>query len=147
MSQWRRSEYGWEKFLPTTATGTSDSTSDKYMGITGKQQVKTQSHSKIQLTAPCLPVSFQSLLPTNKKLSYFDSSFMDLLSRSNISSCSFLPLHVGKLLFTDGSIVPHVRGVHFWRAYFCLPPPPPPPLKLHETDAIQKHWNRATIYA
>ena len=33
-----------------------------------KPEVKMQVHFSIQLTAPCVPVSFQSLLPTNKKL-------------------------------------------------------------------------------
>ena len=68
---------------------------------------------------------------------------MTLLSRSNVSRCSFLPLHVGKPLFTDASIVPCSRGVRFFDARFCLPPPP----ELHETGTIRKLWNRATIYA
>ena len=67
---------------------------------------------------------------------------MTLLSRSNVSSCSLLPLRAGKPLFTDGSIVPRVRGVRFFVARFCSPPP-----ELHETGTIRKHWNRATIYA
>ena len=33
-----------------------------------KQEVKTKAHSNVQLAVPCLPVSFQSLLPTNEKL-------------------------------------------------------------------------------
>ena len=67
---------------------------------------------------------------------------MSLLSRSNISSCSFLPLCVEKPLFTDASIVPRSRGVLFFGACFCSLPPEP-----HETGTIRKHWNRATIYA
>ena len=35
---------------------------------------------------------------------------MGLLSRSNVSSCSFLPLCVGKPLFMDGSTVPRASG-------------------------------------
>ena len=66
---------------------------------------------------------------------------MSLLSTSNVSSCSFLLLCVEKPLFTDGSIVPRVRGVRFFLARFCSPP------ELHETGTIRKHWNRATIYA
>ena len=66
---------------------------------------------------------------------------MSPLSSSNISSSSFLPLRVGKLLFTDGSIVPCVTGVRFLVARFCSPPP-----ELHETGTIRKHWNRAAIY-
>ena len=46
----------------------SRSASDKYTGIIEKPEVKTQAHSSVQLTAPCFPVSFQSLLPANKKL-------------------------------------------------------------------------------
>ena len=37
-------------------------------GLLKKPEVKTQAHSSVQLTAPCFPVSFQSLLPANKKL-------------------------------------------------------------------------------
>ena len=66
------------------------------------------------------------------------------MSRSNVSSCRFLPLRVGKPLFTDASIVSHLRGVRFFGARFCSPPPPPSYMK---TGTIQKHWNRATIYA
>ena len=63
------------------------------------------------------------------------------MSRSNVSSCRFLPLRVGKPLFTDASIVSRSRGVRFFGARFCSPPP-----ELHETGTIRKHWNRATIY-
>ena len=63
---------------------------------------------------------------------------MSLLSRSNISSCNFLPLHVGKLLFTDALFE---RGAVF-RGMFLFASP-----ELHETGIIRKHWNRATIYA
>ena len=37
-------------------------------GLLKKTEVKTQAHSIVQLTAPCFPVSFQSLLPANEKL-------------------------------------------------------------------------------
>ena len=37
-------------------------------GLLKKPEVKTQAHSIVQLTAPCFPVSFQSLLPANEKL-------------------------------------------------------------------------------
>ena len=37
-------------------------------GLLKKPEVKTQAHSSVQLTAPCFPVSFQSLLPANEKL-------------------------------------------------------------------------------
>ena len=56
---------------------------------------------------------------------YFASGFyrpMSLLSTSNVSSCSFLPLRVGKPLFTDPSIVPRSREVRFLVARFCSPP-------------------------
>ena len=69
------------------------------------------------------------------------------MSRSNVSSFRFLPLRVGKPLFTDASIVSRSRGVQFFGARFCSLPPPPPPPELHETGIIRKHWNRATIYA
>ena len=68
---------------------------------------------------------------------------MSLLSISNVSSFSLLPLRVGKLLFTDGSIVPRATGVRFLVA--CSPPPHHP--ELHKTNTIRKHWNWATTYA
>ena len=37
-------------------------------GLLKKQEVKTKAHSNVQLTVSCLPVSFQSLLPTNERL-------------------------------------------------------------------------------
>ena len=37
-------------------------------GLLKKPEVKTQAHSIVQLTVPCFPVSFQSLLPANEKL-------------------------------------------------------------------------------
>ena len=46
----------------------SRSASDKYTRITEKIGSIMEAHSKVQLTAPYLPVSFQSLLPTNEKL-------------------------------------------------------------------------------
>ena len=67
---------------------------------------------------------------------------MSLLSRSNVSSCSLLPLRVGKPLYTNSLIAPRARGVRFFVARFCSPPP-----ELHETGTIRKHWNRATKYA
>ena len=48
---------------------------------------------------------------------------MSVISRSNVSSCRFLPLRVGKPLFTDASIVSPSRGVRFFGARFCSPPP------------------------
>ena len=47
---------------------------------------------------------------------------MSLMLRSNVSSCRFLPLRVGKPLFTDASIVSRLRGVRFFGARFCSPP-------------------------
>ena len=47
---------------------------------------------------------------------------MGLRSRSNVSNCNFLPLHIRKPLFTDASIVPRWRGVHFLVHIFCSPP-------------------------
>ena len=41
------------------------------------------------------------------------------MSRSNVSSCRFLPLRVGKPLFMDASIVLRSRGVQFFGARFC----------------------------
>ena len=58
---------------------------------------------------------------------------VSLLSISNVSSFILLPLCVGKPLFMNGSIVPHVQGVRFSLARFVSPPP-----KLHETGTIQK---------
>ena len=58
----------WISELLAVAKRYSRSASDKYTGIIEKPEVKTQAHSSVQLTAPCVPVSFQSLLPTNKKL-------------------------------------------------------------------------------
>ena len=47
---------------------------------------------------------------------------VSLLSISNVSSFRLLPLCVGKPLFTNGSIVPHARGVRFSLARFVSPP-------------------------
>ena len=45
-----------------------------------------------------------------------------LLLISNVSSFRLLPLHVGKPLFTNGSIVLRARGVRFSLARFVSPP-------------------------
>ena len=44
------------------------SASDNIRTIIGRTEVYTYKNSSIQLTTPCLLVSFQSLLPRNKKL-------------------------------------------------------------------------------
>ena len=67
---------------------------------------------------------------------------MSLLSRSNISSCSFLPLRVRKPLFTDASIAPRSRGVRFFVARFVRPP-----RAAWNRYHSKADWNRATIYA
>ena len=51
-------ERAWKVVLPVTSV----------RGLLRKQEVKMQVHYNIQLTAPCLLMSFQSLLLTNKKL-------------------------------------------------------------------------------
>ena len=95
-------------------------------GLLKKLEVKTKTHSIVQLAVPYLLVSFQRLLPMNEKLykplcQWFYRA-MTLLSRSNVSSCSLLPLRVGNPLFTDGLIVSCARGVQFFVARFCLAP-------------------------
>ena len=92
--------------------------------VRGLLEVKTQAHSSVQLTAPYLPLSFQSLLSTNCRSLLCQRLYrpMSLVSRFNISSRSFLPLHVRKLLFMDGSIVSRARGVRYLGAHFCLSP-------------------------
>ena len=83
-------------------------------------------NSNVQLTVPRLPVNFQSLLPTNKKLyapilpAFFRP--VCLLLISNVSSFKLLLLRVGKPLFTNGLIVPCVRGMRFRLACFVSPP-------------------------
>ena len=71
--------------------------------------------------APCLPVSFK--VPCQQMRSctcLLCQWFYRPLPRSNVSHCNFLPLHVGKPLFMDGSIIPRATGVQFFRACFCL---------------------------
>ena len=67
---------------------------------------------------------------------------MSLLSRSNVSSCSFLPLCVGEaVVYRSFNRTSFERGAVFGGTFlFALH-------ELHETGTIRKHWNRATIYA
>ena len=44
------------------------------------------------------------------------------MSTSKVSSCRVLQLRVGKLLYTNGSIVPRATGVRLFFARFCSPP-------------------------
>ena len=46
---------------------------------------------------------------------------VNVLSISNVSSFRFLPLRVGKLLFTNSSIIPRMQGVRFSLARFVSP--------------------------
>ena len=73
---------------------------------------------------------------------YFANSLSVLLSISNISSFRLLLLGIGKPLFTDGSIIPHARGVQFSLAHFISLPS----LSCNETGTIRKHWNQAKKY-
>ena len=66
---------------------------------------------------------------------------MNLLLMSNVSSCSFLLLCLGKPLFADDSIVPcATQGCSFWWHIFVGPP------WAAWNRYSWKHWNRATIY-
>ena len=93
-----------------------------------KRKVYTYINSIVQLAVPCLPVTFQSLLPTNEKLhaptlpavihSTIDIQRIKLQKLQTLTaSC-----RPGSLCFTDGSIVPHARGVRFSLAQFLSPP-------------------------
>ena len=83
-------------------------------------------HSNVQLTASWFSSKFSKFI-ANKQVAagaYFCQRFCrptSLLSRSNVSSCCLLPLHVGKPLFTDGSIVPCPTRVRFSLARFVSP--------------------------
>ena len=91
-----------------------------------KGKVYTYKNSNVQLMASWLPVSFQvSCQQTcSCRRIRFQRFYrpISLLFRSNVSSCSLLPLRVGRPLFTDGSIVPRATGVHFLLARFVSPP-------------------------
>ena len=67
---------------------------------------------------------------------------MNLLSISNVSSCSFLLLCLGKPLFANDSIIPcATQGCSFWWHIFVCPP------WAAWNRYSWNHWNRATIYA
>ena len=104
----------------------SRSASDKYTGIIEK--TRSQNAGTFQrsingtLSSGEFKLSYQRTRSFRHLLCQQFFGHMSLMSRSNVSSCSFLPLRVGKPLFTDASIESRSRGVRFFGARFVRPP-------------------------